>query len=345
MKIILFFGAFDPIHNGHIEAAKSAFKHIKANKLIFIPTFKSPVGKEFRESYKNRVKLLKIATKNYKDFSISNIEEKINDKNYTWKSLKELKKKYPNDDLYILMGSDQYNNIESWYKVNLIRKNAKIICIKRGDNLSSYNKNDILINDFDFDSSSSESLKKINPSKIDKKVIKYINENALYWKERLQEWGLSDYRIKHSIDVANLAKSIGKKILPNKTNKLWIAGIYHDIAKDMSENEITEFTKKNIPSRLLNCPSWKVLHSYVGEFIMKKYYCMNDKEILSSIENHTIMEKKTKFNLIIYCADKLTFRPDDDKDRRKIITNIKKIALKDIYKAYHELKKYMNKSK
>lgn len=334
MKIILYGGSFDPIHKGHIESAKIAFKKVKANKLFFLPTHNSPIDKKFRSSFKDRVNMIRLSISKYKNFYVSELEKKIKGKNYTWRTLEWFKNKYPNASFYILVGADQYISIEGWKNINYIRKNSKIICTNRQTILKQINDDDILIEDFNIDISSTKLISNINKTLIDKKVLKYINEKGLYWKERLMEWNLSEYRIGHSIAVANLAKKIASKIMPEYQNDLWIAGIYHDIAKDLSKEETEDFVKKYIKEKSYQYPSWKVLHPYIGKYILENYYCFNNKKILSAIENHTIMEDFSKFNKILFCADKLVNRPDDNKERKSIIKKITKIAMKDIDKSY-----------
>ncbi len=334
MKIILFGGSFDPIHKGHIESAKIAFKKVKADRLYFIPTFSSPIEKKFRSNFKDRTKMVKIAVSKYKKFHVSEIEKNIDGKNYTWKTLGLFRNKYPNATFYILIGSDQYDNIENWKNIKYIRDNATIICVNRQSNLVLKDDRDILINDFNIKISSSELIHKIDKSMIDTKVLQYINDNGLYWLERLREWNLSEYRIGHSIAVANLAKKIGSKLIPKYSKELWIAGIYHDIAKELSKEDAENFVKKNIKERSINYPSWKVLHPYIGKYILENDYYFKNKRILSAIENHSIMEDFSKFNKIVFCADKLVNRPDDSDERKKWIKKITKIAHKDIDKAY-----------
>lgn len=334
MKIILFGGSFDPIHKGHIEAAKRALSLTKADKLYFIPTFSSPTNKEIRSTFSDRIAMLKLAISRYKKFHMSEAEKKIEGKSYTWKTIEYFKNKFPKADIYLLVGSDQYNKLESWKNYEYIIKNSIIICANRQSVLIRKNKTDILINDIDVDISSTELVSKINNSMMDRKVLNYINSKGLYWKQRLNDWKLTDYRIGHSIAVANLAKKIGNKVLPNLANDLWVAGIYHDIAKDLSKDESIAFVNKYIKERSKNYPSWKVLHPYIGRYILENYYSYNNKRILSAIENHTIMEDFTKFNKILYCADKLVNRPDDSEQRKKLINKILNVSYKNIDKAY-----------
>lgn len=112
MKIILFGGSFDPIHLAHINIAKKALKCLNADKVIFILNNKSK-DKFVTTNISNREDMLNIAIKDIKEFSYSNFETTNTDISYTIDTVKEFKKIYQNDELFLLIGSDQYDNFHN----------------------------------------------------------------------------------------------------------------------------------------------------------------------------------------------------------------------------------------
>lgn len=116
MRIGIFGGAFNPVHNGHLNIADAFYEDLKLDKMLLIPTanppHKSGAG---LLSGDDRINMLRLAIEN-KPYEISTIEFERNDKSYTYNTLLELKRLYPEADLFLIIGSDQIINFEKWYR-------------------------------------------------------------------------------------------------------------------------------------------------------------------------------------------------------------------------------------
>ena len=116
MKIGIFGGAFNPVHNGHLNIADAFYEDLKLDKMLLIPTanppHKSGAG---LLSGDDRINMLRLAIEN-KPYEISTIEFEHNDKSYTYNTLLELKRLYPEADLFLIIGADQIINFEKWYR-------------------------------------------------------------------------------------------------------------------------------------------------------------------------------------------------------------------------------------
>ncbi len=116
-KIGIFGGAFNPVHNGHINLAKQYMNELELDKLLFIPTAVPPhksangLASEF-----DRLNMLNLATGDIEKFEVSDIEFKRSGKSYTYDTLIELKKIYKNSNLYLIIGADQLLHFDKWYK-------------------------------------------------------------------------------------------------------------------------------------------------------------------------------------------------------------------------------------
>ena len=74
MKIGLFGGAFNPIHNGHMAVARAAVKEMNLDRLIFIPTGNAPHKKETGVLRRDRFEMIKCAIAGEEKMSVSDYE-------------------------------------------------------------------------------------------------------------------------------------------------------------------------------------------------------------------------------------------------------------------------------
>ncbi len=121
MKIGLFFGSFNPIHLGHIEIAKFFHKKCRFDKILFVVSPHNPLkSKEDLLPEDLRLELVKLSIKKYPEFQAEDLEFNLSKPSYTANTLSHLKIKYPNDDLYIIMGSDSLESLKKWKKPEYI---------------------------------------------------------------------------------------------------------------------------------------------------------------------------------------------------------------------------------
>ena len=117
MRIGIFGGAFNPVHNGHINLAKSYLESLSLDKLLLIPTANPPhktaVGLAEEE---DRLAMLSIAFNDVDRVEISDIEFQRTEKSYTYDTVLELRKIYADDELFLIIGDDQFLSFNKWYK-------------------------------------------------------------------------------------------------------------------------------------------------------------------------------------------------------------------------------------
>ena len=116
---------------------------------------------------------------------------------------------------------------------------------------------------------------------------------------------LSSYRYQHSVMVAKCAKDLAL-IYNIDTNKAYIAGLLHDIAKEFNDEENQYYIDKyNIDKRYLTDNLKPILHGIIGSYYVKEKYNMDD-EICNSIKYHSLGNiDMTLFEKIILISDKL----------------------------------------
>ena len=108
MKIGIFGGTFNPPHKGHSRMVEKMAEELELDKVIIIPN-KVPTHKRCDDlaDNKDRLAMCKIAFNNPK-YEISTMEMDRETDSYTIYTVEDLRKKYPNDDLYLIIGSDMF---------------------------------------------------------------------------------------------------------------------------------------------------------------------------------------------------------------------------------------------
>ena len=115
MKIGLLLGSFDPIHAGHIYMATQALNNNFVDKVLFVPTYQNP-WKSNSTDFDKRCFMVQLAIENVSNCYLSLIETKTTHPHYTSNTLKLLKKQYPNDELFLIVGVDTVLSIKDWYE-------------------------------------------------------------------------------------------------------------------------------------------------------------------------------------------------------------------------------------
>ena len=184
-RIGLLGGTFDPIHNGHIAIAKTAIKQLKLDKLLLIPAGNPWQKSEFSDS-KHRLKMVKKAGNDLEKVEVSDIEVNKTGPTYTFETLQELHKKYPNSELILILGSDAIAGFDTWKEPNLVKTLARIYVVQRaGDFTQDWHFDRIQMPPIEISSTEIRERVKNNESiseLVPKSVNEYISANGLYKK-------------------------------------------------------------------------------------------------------------------------------------------------------------------
>lgn len=192
MKIGIFGGSFNPPHKMHKKIALTLIKKGYLDKVIFVPTGSKYEYKDNLLSDKQRLDMLNLMCKDNKSLEVSNYE--LKDKVvYTYQTLNYFKKKYKDDEIYFICGTDNLSYIDKWKKGNYILSNYKVLVIERESNdikellekYKEYKDNIIGANIKKSKVSSTKIRKMIYNNKrvnkyLDKEVYLYIKNNNLY---------------------------------------------------------------------------------------------------------------------------------------------------------------------
>jgi len=187
MKIGILGGTFNPIHLGHLILAQEVMEKLNLEKIIFVPAYLLPHkdNSDIAPAL-DRFKMVKLAIKGNKRFSVSDIEIKRKGRSYTIDTVKEFKKLYPNDELYFIIGSDLLNYLDSWKDLDEILKLINFVVATRpGYPLEKIPAHIFRIDIRAIDISGFEIRQAIKNKKsfrylVPESVYRYINKRGLY---------------------------------------------------------------------------------------------------------------------------------------------------------------------
>lgn len=135
-KIGLFFGTYNPIHNGHLMMANFVLNHTELDRIEFVVSPNSSFKKNDNLiNFSERCKMIEIATLENKNISYNDCEMIFNEPTFTYDTVAYLSTQYPNNNYSIIIGADNLMNIETWHKYEEILKNYVIyVCPRNGLN-------------------------------------------------------------------------------------------------------------------------------------------------------------------------------------------------------------------
>lgn len=131
MKIGIFGGSFDPIHLGHINAIEEVKYALNLDEVIVVPAFLSPHKRSVSLDVHSRLECVKIALKDYPDVSVSAYEVEQKRQVYTFDTLQYFQSCFPDDEIVLIIGEDQYINFDKWYGYKSILDMFNVVVVNR----------------------------------------------------------------------------------------------------------------------------------------------------------------------------------------------------------------------
>lgn len=196
MRIGIFGGTFNPVHNGHIHLAKAAYEWLKLDKLIIVPS-NIPPHKSSEGICPNsiRLQMCRLAFSDHINFEVSDYEMERAGKSYSIYTVEHFRQMYPQSDLFLIVGSDMFLSFDKWYRYEQILKTVSLAVVSRNvddirlledkaDDLSVYGDT-YIIRVPSYPVSSTEIRGKIKNGEkyscyLPEKVVQYISLNNLY---------------------------------------------------------------------------------------------------------------------------------------------------------------------
>jgi nicotinate-nucleotide adenylyltransferase len=124
-------GTFDPIHFGHLGAAKAATECADLDRVILIPAGLPPHRSAVIAPAADRLEMTRLATEGDPHFEVSDLELRRDGPSYTADTLTELRRLHPNAELYLILGWDAAGQFNTWHQPARVRELATIVVVGR----------------------------------------------------------------------------------------------------------------------------------------------------------------------------------------------------------------------
>lgn len=338
MKLGIYGGTFNPPHLGHTGAAQAAVAALQLDKLLFMPDHLPPHKEVTGDSPtpRQRMDMLNIAVDGLQagdKIEVSGLEIERGGTSYTADTVDILRDKYPDAELWLLVGSDMFFSLPNWYRATDILQECKIAAFARKEDdwealkaqaeylQRTYGAGSTVIPLPSVVEISSTQLRQCMTSGQDTSrylaapVYGYILRERLYGTHadlkqlsdeelRAVSWSMvRAKRIPHIRGTEQTAVLLAHRFGADVEHARR-AAILHDCTKyDSMEEQLNLCRKYGIVLDTLEQRTLKLLHAKTGAALAKYEFGQPD-EVVSAIFWHTTGHAgMTKLEKILYLAD------------------------------------------
>ena len=332
-RIGIYGGTFNPPHIGHMNAAAHAIRALNLDRLLLIPDRVAPHKPlpEGSPTPDQRLEMLKIAAESCPGAEVCDLEMHREGPSYTYETVEQLSKLYPDGELVLIMGTDMFLSFHTWKYPERITALASLAVLYRGDR----NERDaVAMKKAEMEAAgvavtlvenpvtviSSTQMRRLLAFRcagglLPEGVLDYIRENRLYdtrtdWKnlpmdelERVVIRLLNPNRVAHVLGCRDTAVELARHWGADVTDAAR-AGILHDITKAIDGP--LQLTLCGAYGKILSDFSRKypkTLHALTGSMVAERIFGENEN-VVSAICHHTTGKADmTLLQKIIYVAD------------------------------------------
>lgn len=341
-RIGIFGGSFDPPHLGHISAVAAFREKLALDRVLLIPAAVPPHKALNRNSPppEARLAMTRLAAAGLDYAEVSDIELRRTGPSYTVDTVAALRQRYPTDELFLLMGTDQLAAFSSWYCPERIAAEVTLAVAHRDADdptelvrcaealTERYGCRVCLVDNrvLPHSSTSVRALLTFGAAApyLAPQVLSYISENGLYGTGRdlrglssneLMQTSLAllkPQRVAHVRGCSETAAELARHYGANETDARR-AGALHDITKALNGEEQLKLCESyGILLNHFEKENPKLLHAKTGAAVARRIFGENEA-VCTAIEWHTtgragmsLLEK------IIYLADYIEPNRDFD---------------------------------
>lgn len=357
-RIGIYGGSFNPPHVGHVLAATELVGLLQLDRLIVIPAAMPPHKQlpEGTPTAAERLALCKLAFGDLPNTEVSDIEISRSGVSYSVDTVHELKRQYPDDELFLVMGTDMLLSFSNWYQPQEIANNVTLAVMHRSEKdealdrsvdeairqlRQTMNAKIVTVENHPIETSSTQvrlliafdCLAQLLPQK----VAASIEQNGYYLHgqsrknlpfDRLITVSLSLHRpqrVPHVLGCCETAKQLAAQYGADETDAAR-AGILHDVTKALDakgQRLLCERYRLSLSQAELE--NDKLLHAKTGAAVAEHIFGEN-AAVCDAIFWHTTGKADmTLLEKIIYLADYM--EPNRDFDGVEVLRTLAKTDL------------------
>ena len=332
-RIGIYGGTFNPPHTGHMAAACYAARHLELSELLVIPSCISPHKKLPAGSAEpeQRLAMLQLAFAGEDAITVSDLELRRGSTSYTYETVQQVRKIYPDKELVLFMGTDMFLSFDRWKNPDIILQNASLAVFYRGetDEQSQIAQKKaffeaqgatVYIVENPVTEISSTDLRRMlvfrcADSFLSPRVAAYIRRQGLYGTnqdytnlpiEELEKVVISllnPNRVAHVLGCRDTAGELAQRYGAD-VEAARRAGLLHDITKALDGDlQLTLCREYGISLDEFSTQNPKTLHALTGALVAERIFG-EKPAVVSAIRSHTTGKANmTTLEKIIYVAD------------------------------------------
>lgn len=214
MRVGVFGGCFNPVHIGHLSLIEEVLTRFELEKVLVVPNM-NPYYKEHKKvSFDLISKMINLAIDDKWNCEISTLESDPNKDYTTYETLRVLAEDNVNNELYLILGSDQFLQFSNWKNSDEIKDKINLIIALR----DNYNIN---IEDY-ID-------KNIHYSKLDRRnrahIFKSNNDKELIFYDLIKKFDISSSVIRKMLSLGAVDE-VEQFLTPRVLNFILEKGLY-----------------------------------------------------------------------------------------------------------------------
>lgn len=328
MKTAIYGGSFNPPHLGHISAARTVYEQLQPDRFLIIPTNIPPHKDMAQDSpeKEERLNLCRLAFEEIPGAEVSELEMNREGRSYSADTVEQLRRRYPEDIFYLVVGSDMFLSFCTWYKFQYLLENCVLVVLSREEDdlpelehfqaklAENYGGKSLLLPHDPLPMSSGEIRQRLRrglgadmlPEKVYAEIIRrrcYEAQPELTWLRSQVAPMLSSQRMAHTAGCEQEAVQLARRWGENPESAA-VAGILHDITKNLGYDEQLILCEKyGIILDIAEKENPKMLHAITGAAKARELFGVPDA-VYEAIRWHTTGKPDmTTLEKIIYLAD------------------------------------------
>lgn len=112
-------GSFDPIHLGHLLVACDALEQAGLDRVYLVPAAQAPLkGHAPVATAPQRLEMVRLATQGREGLDVLDDELLQGGENYTYDTVAAFRQRWPDADLFWIIGADQVENLHRWHRIS-----------------------------------------------------------------------------------------------------------------------------------------------------------------------------------------------------------------------------------